>query len=140
MLFLELAVKLEPASEFIALCVNSSLVITCTTTTSMLEWSFIPNQGNVSLAEYEFYNTDSPLHQVAMVGVFKTRLIAKNPLVSTATLDDVVPTHNGTVLMCANTALENRKPDQVAQITILVDGRLFTCMSSNMLYCFELAL
>ena len=92
----------------------------------MLEWTFIPKQGNVSLAEYEFYNTDSTLDQVAMVGVFKTRLIDKDPLVSTATLDDVLPTHNGTVLMCANTALENRKPDQIAKITILVDGKLLT--------------
>ena len=127
-LLLVLAVTLEPAKEFLAVCVNSSLTITCSTTTSALEWDFIPQQGNYSLAEYEFYNFQSTLDLVDMVGVFKVKLIAKYPLVSTATLDDVDSTHNGTILVCANTPLENRKPDQFAQVTILVESKLHCCI------------
>ena len=63
-----------------------------------------------------------------MLGDFKIRLIAKYPLVSTATLDDVVPTHNGTVLTCANTPHESPKDDQFDQITIAVESKLQSCI------------
>ena len=63
----------------------------------------------------------SRLDDVGLIGDFVIRLESKGPLLSTATLDDVDPKHNGSVLTCAS-AFPNPKPDEIAEIAILVNG------------------
>ena len=115
-----MAVTLDPANESLALCVDSSLEITCTTV-SYLVWLLIPNPGNLcSFAPKVYYNSSS-LEDVQMIGDFVLRLESKHPLVSTATLDQVELKHNGSVLMCVTyTILDS---EELAQITITVKGR-----------------
>ena len=63
------------------------------------------------------------LEDEAMIGDFLIRLESKDPLVSTATLNDTNLTHNGNVLTCS-TMLVGSQGDEIAQITILVKGEL----------------
>ena len=72
------------------------------------------------------YTIESSLEDVRMVGDFVIRLESTKPLVSTATLNDVEPKHNGSVLMCASSASTILQPEQFAQIIVLVKGKLHT--------------
>lgn len=115
---------LEPASEFFAVCVNNRLKITCSTTASVLAWTLIPNQESPGNSEHiKEYNSASSLEDVGMIGDFILGLESKDPLLSTATLDDIDPKHNGSVLRCAND-LAYQKASETAEITILVKGKL----------------
>ena len=125
-LSIALAVTLKPASKSFAFCVNSSLEITCTTTTSTVRWDIIiPTQGNSSSERTKVYTSSSSLEDVEMFGDLVLRLESKYPFVSTATLDEIDPTNNGTVLTCANTPLEFPKDDEIAKITVIVNGKLY---------------
>ena len=114
-----LAVTLEPANEPLALCVDSSLVISCTTTSDLV-WRLIPNQGNLNSFAPKVYTSSSSLGDVGMIDDFVLRLESKNPLVSTATLDRVYLKHNGSVLMCAISQFPDS--DEFANVTIIVKG------------------
>ena len=120
---------LEPASESFELCVNSSLKITCTTFTTVILWTFIPNEENPDSVEDYVYTATSSLQDVRSIGNFVLRLESIYPLESTATLDEVGPEHNGSVLICANTALPNPKPEETKRITILVKGISYICIT-----------
>ena len=122
-----MAVTLEPESEFLSLCVNSSLKITCTSSTTLFQLELITNeQFNNSLLETKVYTNTSSMEDVKMNDSFTIRLESKSPLVSTVTLNAVNPEHNGTVLMCTKSLSTNLKPGGFANITIFVKGKL--CM------------
>ena len=115
---------LEPAKEALALCVNSSLIITCTTP-SFLVWRLIPTTEQSTPGNFfKVYDNGSSLEDVDKIGDFLTRLQSKDPVVSTVTLDEVYPKHNGSVLMCACDQALNLPTDEFARITILVKGNL----------------
>ena len=87
-----MAVTLEPESEFLSLCVNSSLKITCTSSTTLLQWELITNeQFNNSLLGTKVYTNTSSMEDVKMNDSFTTRLESKSPLVSTVTLNALNP-------------------------------------------------
>ena len=119
------AVTLQPANDSLPLCAGSSLNITCTITTSLLVWRLVATTGESPPGSVKLYNNASLLlEDVGKVGDFQTRLQSKDPLVSTATLEEVHPKHNGSVLMCACTSIANPPSDKFAQITIHVKGNL----------------
>ena len=118
-----LAVTLEPVTESLALCVKTSLEITCTST-SLLIWELIPNHPSFSGHLSKVYTNTSSLEDVDRVGDFVTRLESTNPLVSTATLDEVDIKYNGSVLMCASMAGSNLEPGNFANIALLMKGKL----------------
>ena len=118
-ILLPLAVTLDPANESLALCFDSSLVITCTTTGDLV-WRLIPYQGSFNSLAPKVYRSTSSLQGVDMIDDFVVRLESKHPLVSTATLDEIAPKHNGSVLMCAINNFPDS--DEFANITILVKG------------------
>ena len=66
-----------------------------------------------------------------MIGDFVFRLESQDPLKSTATLDDIDPKHNVSVLRCAN---DHVQATEIAEITILVKGRLHTQHAIAMCY------
>ena len=59
----------------------------------------------------------SSLEDVKMIGDFVVRLESKNPLVSTATLDEVDTKHNGTVLTCMTLVMGS---EEFTQTTIVI--------------------
>ena len=120
-LLFALAATQEAASEYLALCVGSSLVVACcsSTTAAQLIWILIPNMpvGPNSTLEVT-YNDESSLEDVKMIGDFVVRLESKNPLVSTATLDEVDSKHNGTGLICRT--VTSQGSEEFTQTTILI--------------------
>ena len=99
----ELAAILEPANESLALCVGSSLIITCsstTTTAPVLTWTITLIPGDPISTILVFYTNTSSLEDVKMISNFVLRLESTNPIVSTTTLEEVDPKQNGTVLTC----------------------------------------
>ena len=123
-----ISINTGASSESLAVCVNSSLKITCTTTTSFLVWTFIPNQESPSKLDFKVYTSTSIPADDDTIGEFSLRLESTHPLlVSTATLDDVDTKHNGSVLTCANTDALVPETDQIANIAITVNGKS-TCV------------
>ena len=133
-----MAAILEPANESLAFCVGSSSVITCSSPMAfLLRWRLTTNSGSSSSTELKVYINSTSLQDVAMIGDFVVRLESKNPLVSTTTLDEVDPKHNGTVLICMTfTPLGS---EEFVQTTVLIvkgnwlDKQLVTaiCYLSN---------
>ena len=79
------------------------------------------------------YNNMSLIEDVKMIGDFVVRLESKNPLVSTATLDEVDTKHNGTVLTCMTLAMGS---EEFTQTTILnVKGKCY--LDNQSIYAFS---
>ena len=90
----------------------------------MLSWT-LTELKNASVVDKEDYISSSSLDQKRMLGDFVLRLKSTSPLVSTATLNDTAPKHNGSLLTCANTGVNDPLPEQFAGIIILVKGTSF---------------
>ena len=114
-------VELQPSSESVEVCSGTAVQVNCTTGTNDLYWRTTP-------ACQVSYDKDD----TALVGVgiqfcdFEAILLLTSPLLmSTATLSNVNPSHNGTVLTCVNTIVQvGLGPDQMASISILVRGNV----------------
>ena len=124
LLLLTLALTLEPTGEFFAVCISSTLEITCTSNASSLAWNITSNQeSSKNTDSFHQYTSMAKIGVVGMIGDFVVRLQSKNPLASTATLDDVRLKHNWTFLQCMDDLLYYLA-SEIAQITILVKGKL----------------
>ena len=95
------AVELQPSSESVEVCLGTAVEVNCTTGTNNLVWTTSPQ----CIRAYSKDNTE-------LVGVvrtfcdFEAILFSINQsLMSMAILRNVNPSHNGTVLTCANTLL-----------------------------------
>ena len=110
------AVELQPSSESIEVCLGSTVEVNCTTFTIDLYWETTPEC---------FFSYDSG-NIVGLVGMFcdfEVILLSTSPsLMSTAALNNVNSSHNGTVLTCINTILPNPGADQMASVRIFVRG------------------
>ena len=109
-------VILQPASDSIEVCIGSTVEVNCTTFTADLAWE----TDDCFIGSYvRSANTD-----IVQEGCdFVVKLVSSNPwLVSTATLNNVQPIHNATVLTCLNTILPSVTEEQMASITIIVAG------------------
>ena len=113
---------LEPAGGSVAVCVHDNIVITCiVSSTQILSWT-LRELKNGSVFDKEDYTSSSSLQQERMLGDFVLRLTSNVPLVSTATLNDTDPKHNGTLITCANTNADDPLPEQFAEVIMLVLG------------------
>ena len=108
-------------------------MITCTVSSATNLWWVLTDLGKTRVYEHYSYTTTSELEQVGMIGDFELRLKSYEPLVSTATMSDTDPKHNGTVLACAND-ISYPLPEEIAIITILVEGKLRVCYSLIEMY------
>ena len=114
---------LEPAGGSIAVCVHDNIVITCTVPSSSLLWWTLTDIKNASIFEQEQYTSLSSPQLEKMLGNFVLLLKSISPLVSTATLNDTDPKHNGTQLTCTKyDYFYGSLPEEFAAITILVEG------------------
>ena len=105
--------------DFFEVCIGDKLEVTCKVNTFTLFWE-INN-------DVDGFTTQSMEGSVKMVGGFKVTLVLNNqPLVSTATLNNIDPSHNGTVLTCINTIVDQPLPEQMANVTIIVQGKLIS--------------
>ena len=119
------SVNLEPAGGSVAVCVHDSIVITCTiSSTQILSWTLHGPKNN-NVFDTEVYISSSSLDQERMLGDFVLRLKSTSPLVSTATLNDTAPKHNGSLLTCANTGADDPLPEQFTDMIIHVKGTNF---------------
>ena len=117
------SVILEPAGGSVAVCVQDSLVITCTVSSSPTLWWTLTDLKNASVFEQESYISSSSLQQERILGDFVLRLKSMAPLVSTATLNDTDPKHNGTQLICTKVDyFSDSPPEELAAVAILVKG------------------
>ena len=114
-----LEITLEPASGFLEVCINSSLKITCTTTSDLV-WLYMPDQENYTNADVREYTSTSTIPGEYMASDFVFRLESKNPLTSTATLADIKPSNDGNILKCGTKLTDL---DAADNITILVKGK-----------------
>ena len=119
--FLSEVVELQPSSESVEVCPGTSVQVNCTTGTNSLVWRTTPTC-------FISYNADviAPVGVVNSFCNFEAVLLSTNPLLmSTATLRNVTPFHNGTVLTCVNTIVQvGLGPDQMASIIFLVRGNV----------------
>ena len=118
-LLFALAAILEPVNESFALCVGSSLETTCSSSNaSVLKWMVTTNSGSSNCTALKKFLSNSNSLQDGMICDFVVRLESKNPLVSTVTLDEVDPKHNGTVLTCMT--YTSQGSEEFTQTTILI--------------------
>ena len=70
------------------------------------------------------FTTLSPVNSVIMVSDIELKLVSSGQeLVSTAILYNIQANQNGTVLTCLNDLLPNPLPEDMASITIIVQGK-----------------
>ena len=120
------AVELQPTYGLLDACVGDGIAVTCSVTTFVVYWRVN--------GESEGFTKAFPVNSVNMVGNFEITLVSIAPkLVSTATLNDVNPNNNGTVLTCSTTLEDNPPPEDAANITIIVQGTYHTdsCILTN---------
>ena len=117
-----------------ALCVHDNITITCTvSSTGILVWTLTELVNNSNISESYPYIETSSLPVAGTLGDFELRLKSTKPVVSTATLTDTDPEHNGIVLTCAN-VITPSQPEQIAVTTLLVKGKLHVCYNSIEVY------
>ena len=117
-------VELQPSSESVEVCLDTTVQVNCTTGTDHLRWR-TTLQCQVS---YDKDDTDL-VGDVIQPCNFEAILLSISPslLMSTATFKNVNSSNNGTILTCLNTiASLNLGPDQMASIIIVVKGNWFT--------------
>ena len=85
----------------------------------MLSWT-LRNLTNASVFDKADYLSSNSLTQERMLGDFVLRLKSNDPIVSTATLNDTDPKHNGSLLTCANTNADDPLPEQFVDIIVHV--------------------
>ena len=106
------------------MCVADELEVTCTVDALSLTWKVN--------GEQRVFTRLSPVNSVMMIADFDLILLSNNQeLVSTATLNSTNPTHNGTVLSCSGVANPNPLPEEMATITIIVQGKPSHTHTSN---------
>lgn len=109
-----LSVTLHPTVH--TWCPGDTVVFTCVTDTGYLVWQLIEGTS------YLFRNTtdQQTYHQFEIFTLNLTK-ITGSTLVSTATLDNVLLEHNGTVISCGDSA--NPTPVSITkQQTVLISG------------------
>ena len=110
-----LSVELQPAYGLLDACVGDGIAVTCSVTNFVVYW--------IVSGESEGFTKAAPVNSVNMIGNFEIMLVSIVPnLVTTATLNDVNPDYNGTVLTCSTTFEVNPSPEDAANITIIVQG------------------
>ena len=108
--------QLHPSSEFIEVCLGSTVEVICTTSTSVLFWRTSPDC-------FACFTKANNVGLVLTFCDFETILLSTSPsLVSKATLGNVSSAHSGTVLTCVNTIQLNPGADQMANIIIFIKG------------------
>ena len=101
---------------FLDVCVGDELEVTCTVNTVALTWEIN--------GEQRIFTTLSPVHSVMMIADFELVLLYKtHKLVSSATLNSIKAIHNGTVLSCWNIISSNPLPEEMASITVIIQGK-----------------
>ena len=117
-LVLLFAVELEPSSNFVEVCLGTTVEVNCTTETNFLLWSASPE----CCIPYSKASTDS-VGVVRWFCDFEAILLSTSPsLMSTATLSNVNSSHNGTVLTCSNALVVGLGEDQ--SMSIIVRGNV----------------
>ena len=97
------------------MCVGDELVVNCTVNSFAI---FFEVNG-----ELKGFTGLSSINSVEMIGNFEIMLVSVSPeLVSTATLNNINPNHNGTVLTCLTDIDDDLPPEEMASITIIVQG------------------
>ena len=100
----------------VEVCVGDTAQVTCTAFGPDLAWLI----GNC----FESFTKTSDVGLELTGCDFVMKLVSKttSSLVSTATLSNVEPTHNGTVLTCYNTLILTASDAEMANVTIIVPG------------------
>ena len=96
-------------------CVGDELVVTCTVNSFQI--FFEVNGKSIG------FTILSAVNSTEMVGGFEIMLVSTGQeLVSTATINNINPNHNGTVLTCLTAIDVDLPPEEMANITIIVQG------------------
>ena len=109
-----LSVTLHPTAH--TWCPGDTVVFTCVADTGYLVWQLIEGTS------YLFRNTtDQQTYHQFEIFTLNLAKITGSTLVSTATLDNVLLEHNGTVISCGDSA--NPTPVSITkQQTVLISG------------------
>ena len=111
------SVDLQPAHSLLDVCVGDGLEVTCTVGTSSLAWKIY--------GELHIFTSFSPVNSVMMASDIELKLVSSGQeLVSIAMLYNISSNHNGTILICLNTILPNPPSEDMASITIIVQGKV----------------
>ena len=113
--------SLQPDSEYLRVCPGDSVEANCTSTTSFLHWKL--NIPGKNICEMEIFFTLQSPENYTLCG-FSLTLLAKHSdeLISTARLEDVGWSMNGSVLTCSSTIAESPGANETTSITILIEG------------------
>ena len=117
------SVDLQPAYDFLDVCIGDGLEVTCTADTPTLSWEI---NGVMQI-----FTRVSMVNTVILVGDVELMLLSTGQeLVSTATLNNINPIHNRTVLTCLNVL--NPLPEEMVNITIIVQGKGITMAHASL--------
>ena len=102
-----------------SICLGDSFEVTCISTTSVICWGL--TFPNVSLmCDTECFNPITSMSNV--ICNFSLTLLSRNPYTSTATLASINSDDDGAVLTCKSTFAMLPEPDELASITLMIQG------------------
>ena len=113
------SVSLEYEGVHFSICVGDDFQVTCYSTTSVICWGLVYPSGS-PIYEPVCFNTLSEMSDA--ISNFSLILLSRNPYISTATLASVSSNDNGIVLTCKSTFALIPEPEEIANVTLLVQG------------------
>ena len=116
--------SLQPDRGYLRVCPGDRVEVNCSSTETVLHWKLnIPDKNICQEAHFTFKSTQNYTLYKFVLKLMSANSSGGPGIVSSARVEDVGPSINGSVLTCSSSLAEFPQANEMASITIVVEGR-----------------